>query len=76
MVLHSDLVNVGYIINLLQMAVNSDNEDKRQQDEAQVHDLIGSDVSLHEKQGLIEKFIAENMPKMLNGENECSASIC
>jgi type I restriction enzyme, R subunit len=71
--LHSDRVNVGYIINLLQMAVNSDNEDKRQQYEAQVHDLIGGNVSLHNKQDLIEKFIVENMPKMMNGQNVAQA---
>ena len=71
--LHSDRVNVGYIITLLQMAVNSDNEDKRRQYEAQVHDLIGGDVSLHNKQDLIEKFIAESMPKMINGQNVAQA---
>ncbi|UBX51820.1 type I restriction endonuclease subunit R [Acinetobacter pseudolwoffii] len=67
--LHSDRINVGYIINLLQLAVNSDDEGKRKKYEAQVHDLIGSEVTLHDKQELIQKFIEENMPKMINGQS-------
>ena len=67
--LHSDRINVGYIINLLQMAVDSGDEAKRKKYEAQVHDLIGNDVTLHDKQELIQKFIEENMPKMINGQS-------
>jgi len=67
--LHSDRINVGYILTLLQMAVNAETDEKRKQYEAQVHDLIGSDVSLHDKQDLIQKFIEENMPKMINGQS-------
>ena len=67
--LHSDRINVGYIINLLQLAVNSDDEGKRKKYEAQVHDLIGNEVTLHDKQELIQKFIEENMPKMINGQS-------
>lgn len=65
--LHSDRINVGYIINLLQLAVNSDDEDKRKKYEAQVHDLMGNEITLYDKQELIQKFIAENLPKMING---------
>jgi type I restriction enzyme R subunit len=67
--LHSDRINVGYIINLLQLALDSSDEEKRKKYEAQVHDLLGSDVSLHDKQELIQKFIEENMPKMINGQS-------
>jgi len=67
--LHSDRINVGYIINLLQLAINSDDEGKRKKYEAQVHDLIGNEVTLHDKQELIQKFIEENMPKMINGQS-------
>ncbi|WP_180105294.1 type I restriction endonuclease subunit R [Acinetobacter sp. YH12108] len=67
--LHSDRINVGYIINLLQMALDSGNETKRKKYEAQVHDLIGNEVTLHDKQELIQKFIEENMPKMINGQS-------
>ncbi|WP_288382081.1 type I restriction endonuclease subunit R [uncultured Acinetobacter sp.] len=67
--LHSDRINVGYILTLLQLAVNADTDEKRKQYQAQVHDLIGSDVSLHDKQDLIQKFIDENIPKMINGQS-------
>ncbi|NHB66989.1 type I restriction endonuclease subunit R, partial [Acinetobacter sp. GFQ9D192M] len=67
--LHSDRINVGYIINLLQMALDSGDEAKRKKYEAQIHDLIGNEVTLHDKQELIQKFIEENMPKMINGQS-------
>lgn len=67
--LHSDRINVGYILTLLQMAVNAETDDQRKKYEAQVHDLIGSAISLHDKQDLIQKFIEENMPKMINGQS-------
>lgn len=67
--LHSDRINVGYIINLLQLAVDAGDDKRRQKYEAQVYDLLGSDVTLHNKQELIKKFINENMPKMINGQS-------
>lgn len=67
--LHSDRINVGYIINLLQLVLDTPDEDKRKKYEAQVHDLIGGDITLHDKQDLIQKFIEENMPKMINGQS-------
>ena len=67
--LHSDRINVGYILNLLQLVVNSNSEEKRQQYKAQIHDLLGGEVALHDKQELINKFIKENVPKMLNGQS-------
>ena len=67
--LHSDRINVGYIINLLQLVVDTDSEDKRQKYQAQIYDLISSDISLHDKQDLIQKFIEENIPKMINGQS-------
>lgn len=67
--LHSDRINVGYILNLLQLAVDAGDDEKRKKYEAQIHDLIGGDISLHDKQQLIQKFIEENMPKMMNGQS-------
>lgn len=67
--LHSDRINVGYIISLLQMVVNAKDEVQRQQYEAQVHDLISGEVSLHNKQDLIKKFIDQTVPKMMNGQS-------
>lgn len=67
--LHSDRINVGYILSLLQMAVNSQNTTQRQQYEAQVHDLVAGEVTLHDKQDLIQKFIQENMPTLITGQS-------
>ncbi|MDD2945779.1 MAG: type I restriction endonuclease subunit R [Acinetobacter sp.] len=67
--LHSDRINVGYIINLLQLAVNSGDEQKRKKYEAQVYDLIGNEITLYDKQELIQKVIEENLPKMINGQS-------
>src|SRR5690606_13644334 len=67
--LHSDRINVGYIINLLQLVVDTDSEDKRQKYQAQIYDLISSDISFHDKQELNQKFIEENMPKMVNSQS-------
>lgn len=67
--LHSDRINVGYIINLLQLVVDTNSKDKRKKYQAQIYDLISSDISLHDKQDLIQKFIEENMPKMINGQS-------
>ncbi|MEK5764517.1 type I restriction endonuclease subunit R, EcoR124 family, partial [Acinetobacter junii] len=41
--LHSDRINVGYIINLLQLVVDTDSEEKRQKYQAQIYDLISRD---------------------------------
>ena len=71
--LHSDRINVGYIINLLQLAVNTGDADKRQKYEAQIYDILGNDVTLYDKQELIKKFIDENMSKMINGQSVESA---
>lgn len=55
------------------MALNSGDEAKRKKYEAQVYDLIGNEVTLHDKQKLIQKFIEENMRKMINGQSVQSA---
>ncbi|NNH36469.1 type I restriction endonuclease subunit R [Acinetobacter sp. NIPH 2377] len=67
--LHSDRINVGYILNLLQLAIDAGDDEKRKKYEAQVYDLLGNDVSLYDKQELIKKFINENLPKMINGQS-------
>ena len=61
-------IHKSNIIQLLQIAVDSKDEQLRKQYEAQVLDLIGSEVSLHDKQELIQKFIDETMPRLINGE--------
>lgn len=67
--LHSDRVNVGYIINLLQLVVDGKDDQQRKQYQAQVNDLVAGEVTLHDKQALIKKFIEENIPKLLTGQS-------
>ena len=66
--LHSDRVNVGYIVRLLQLAKDSKTEQQQQQYQKQVFDILSNDISLHDKQALIQKFIEENLPKMPDGQ--------
>lgn len=65
--LHSDRINVGYILTLLQLVVNSDDEQKRKQYEAQIHDLIGSEVGMHDKQELIRSSLRTTCLRWLMG---------
>ena len=66
--LHSDRVNVGYIVKLLQLAKNSKDKNQQQQYRKQVQDILNNDITLYDKQELIQKFIDENLPKMPNGQ--------
>jgi type I restriction enzyme R subunit len=50
------------------MAVNAETDEQRKKYEAQVHDLIGSDISLHDKQDLI-KIHRRKHAKMINGQS-------
>ena len=67
--LHIDRINIGYIINLLQLVLDTLDEDKHKKYEGLLYDFIGGDITLHDKQDLIQKFIEENMPKMINGQS-------
>ena len=60
--LHSDKINVGYILGLLQRATKTKNFEQRKQYEAQVYDLLATEITLQNKQDLIAKFIDQNMP--------------
>ena len=69
--LHSDRINVGYILELLKQAnkqQDDGNEEKAAQYQAQVNDLIMNEPTFRDKQELIQKFIKEQMPKMPDGQ--------
>lgn len=66
--LHSDRVNVGYIVKLLQLAKDSKDKNQQQQYRKQVQDILNNDITLYDKQELIQKFIDENLPTMPNGQ--------
>ncbi len=71
--LHRDDINVGYIISLLQHVVDSDSKEKQENLKQQAIETLYSDISLHNKKELIQKFIDENMPKLINGTNVSDA---
>ena len=60
--LHLDKINVGYILGLLQRATKNKNFEQRKQYDAQVYDLLATEITLQNKQDLIAKFIEQNMP--------------
>lgn len=60
--IHSDTINVAYILKLLaKQHQNSDTQEKKKQTK-QILDMLSSDVQLHSKRDLIEKFIRDMMP--------------
>lgn len=71
--LHSDNVNVGYIINLLQHIVDAKTDEQKRKFKAQAMDMLGGEISLHDKKELIQKFIDENIPKLITGESVAHA---
>lgn len=67
--LHSDRVNVSYIIELLRQANKHQDtceDEGAARYQAQVHDLLVNEPTFRDKQELIQKFINEQMPKIPN----------
>ena len=67
--IHKDTINVGYILNLLQSAVNNTDQKQKQKYRAQVQDLLANNHTLYDKQELIQKFLDENIPRMITGQS-------
>lgn len=67
--IHKDTINVGYILNLLQSAVNNTDQKQKQKYHAQVQDLLANNHTLYDKQELIQKFLDENIPRMITGQS-------
>ena len=61
---HRDEVNVAYILKLLAWLKEEENTDKGKAMRKQIMSLLSSDVELRSKRELIEKFIAEHLPKI------------
>lgn len=61
---HRDEINVAYILKLLARLKAENNAAKREAMERQITSLLNSDVELRSKRELIEKFIAEHLPKI------------
>jgi type I restriction enzyme R subunit len=65
---HRDEINVAYILKLLARLKQDENTGKGEAVRKQIAALLGSEVELRSKRELIEKFIAEHMPKITDAE--------
>ena len=65
--IHRDRINVTYIIKLLSQLKDAKTTDAEAQKKA-IIDLLGGDILLRSKRELIEKFIAENLPHIMNAD--------
>ena len=66
--IHRDEINVGYIIHLL-IRLKSNQKKDTQQVEKEIFNLLNTESQLRSKKELIEKFIRENMPVILDTDD-------
>ncbi len=66
--IHRDEVNVAYILALLANLKDTDNSGHEKQ-KKEIIDLISGEAKLRSKRLLIEKFIEENLPKIVDTDN-------
>jgi type I restriction enzyme R subunit len=65
---HSDIINVAYILKLLVKQKQSGNEEEKKKQLKQIHALLSSEVELRSKRELIEQFIEEQLPKITDAD--------
>jgi type I restriction enzyme R subunit len=66
--IHRDEINVGYIIHLL-IRLKSNQKKDAQQVEKEIFNLLNTESQLRSKKELIEKFIRENMPIIVDTDD-------
>ena len=66
--IHRDQINVAYILKLLAKLKQTKTSEAAKQKKA-IMDLLGGEVELRSKRELIEKFIEENLPYILDADN-------
>jgi type I restriction enzyme R subunit len=66
--IHRDEINVGYIIQLL-IKLKANQKKDAQQVEKEIYNLLNTETQLRSKKELIEKFIKENMPVILDTDD-------
>lgn len=66
--LFSDRINVDYIMDLLGLIVKEKNQAQREKRVKQLKEILNNDISLYDKRDLIEKFINEQIPRMVTGQ--------
>jgi len=70
--MHRDIINVAYILNLLSMLIDAKGENyeiKRKQ----ISDILSNDIHLRSKKELIEQFIEDNLVNIENSEDVADA---
>ncbi|MDP6909646.1 MAG: type I restriction endonuclease subunit R, partial [Flavobacteriales bacterium] len=67
--LHSDTINVAYILKLLVQQKETTDEQESEQQKKKILDLLSSEVELRSKRELIEKFIEEMMPHITDADS-------
>jgi len=65
---HRDEINVAYILKLLARLKAEEHTAKGEAMRKQIFSLLSSDVELRSKRELIEKFIAEHLPKITDAD--------
>ncbi len=66
--IHRDEINVAYILQLL-ASLSKLNPEEAKKRQKEIIDLVAGEVQLRSKRELIEKFIAENLPKLQPNDN-------
>ena len=67
--IHKDEINVTYILKLLGLFKDNDNEEQKAKQREDISNLLNNNPQLRSKRELIEKFINENLVKIDNSEN-------
>jgi type I restriction enzyme R subunit len=66
--IHSDEINVTYILKLLARQKETTNEEERKKQKKQILDMLSHAVQLRSKRDLILKFIEEQLPNITDAD--------
>jgi type I restriction enzyme R subunit len=67
--IHKDEINVTYILKLLGLFKESDNEEQKAKQREDISNLLNNNPQLRSKRELIEKFIQENLPEIMDTDD-------
>jgi type I restriction enzyme R subunit len=67
--IHKDEINVTYILKLLGLFKESENEEQKAKQKEEISNLLNNNPQLRSKREIIEKFINENLVKIDNSDS-------
>jgi type I restriction enzyme R subunit len=70
--MHRDIINVAYILNLLSMLIDAKGENYESK-KKQISDMLSNDIHMRSKKELIEQFIEDNLVHIENSEDVADA---